>query len=122
MPERRLILHIDDDMPSHKIFKTVLGFRFENEFEVHTADDLEEALGLLESHRYDYVFLDNRLTPYRSAVETLPKLLPLCPDSMVYVISASTDETFLRGVDAFPIAGVIDKFDLLKQMETGLIA
>lgn len=113
------ILHIDDDPNAQKLVDCFLRQRFGAEYSYTCADTLETGLESLENGEFDAVLIDNRLGPYRSAMETVPAIFPRAGKAQLYVVSASTCDPVFREMDSLPIAAIIDKFDLKDQIASG---
>lgn len=81
-------------------------------YSLSCADTLGSATDILKSTKIDWVFLDDRLAPYKSAVETLPLLKPSIGDAKVVIISSSIEARHLQCSKAIGVYAVIDKFKI----------
>ncbi len=76
-PEARLL--IVDDTPMN--LQVICGLLKENRIYIDTAESGEECIALLNTNRYDMVFLDQRM-PNMDGTETLARIMQVCPDEV----------------------------------------
>lgn len=121
------VLLIDDDANEHKILKAFTNLRFKSQAKredkcvfdgVYT---IEEAVEALRHKKYDYIFLDDRLKPHASALQTLPQIQDNIKDAKIYVISACTYSDHLQDHEKLGVDAVISKFDLGDEIREGLL-
>lgn len=117
----KTILLIDDDPNEHRLFAYYLRKTLGRECRLDTASSLDEGVAALSGSKYDFIFLDNRLKPHADFRETLPALQAHLQDARTYIISASIDDDCFDETDDFPITGVLDKYDVRKSLEAGLL-
>lgn len=117
----KTILLIDDDPNEHNLFAYYLRKTLGQECRLDVATSLDEGVAALSGSAYDAIFLDNRLKPHADFRETLPAVLAHSKDARTYIISASVDDDCFDQAEEFPIAGVLDKFDIRKSLEAGLL-
>ncbi|MCR4999950.1 MAG: response regulator [Lachnospiraceae bacterium] len=120
----RHILMVDDEEINHRIFQEIL--RGEN-ISITDAYSGEEALELIQNHRYDYIFLDNQMDGL-SGLETCEKMLHAeeSRSNAAPVILMTAGSMEREEYVSYGFAGYIQKpmdrtnvFRMLKTMEGG---
>ena len=76
---------------------------------LESALDIETAQEFLETDTFDYVFLDDRFAPYRSALETLPLLKPFFGTAKVVIVSSCVAAEHLQDPEALGVTAILDK-------------
>lgn len=122
------ILLIDDDENEHKILKAFTKLSFNekiNKSNVCSFDGvytIEAAIEALKTKKYDYIFLDDRLKPHASALQTLPQIEgSINKNAKIYVISACTFSDHLQDHTKLGVDAIISKFDLSDEIRSGLL-
>lgn len=106
------LLLIDDDAIEHKILNCYITADLTGPVFFSSALDLDTAKEALNSETYDYIFLDDRFTPFKSALETLPLLKPLCGKAKIIIISSCIYGQHLNSAEALGVTAIINKSDL----------
>lgn len=86
------ILWADDEI---NLLRPHIIFLEEKGYEVVSANNGNEALDLLQEHRFDIVFLDENM-PGLSGLETLNKLKAIAPSLPVIMITKSEEESIME--------------------------
>lgn len=108
MAKKVPVLLIDDSRHQHELFKCYVSKSAT--IELHVASTLEEGIQEVERLNPDIVFLDSRLHPFRSYIETAPLIRASGYTGKIIVISTDvTDGVFLKFRD-YSVACCIDKF------------
>ena len=115
------VLLIDDDPTQHELFSFFMDEAFGPDSTFTSALDLEEALMHLGGAPFDVIFLDNRLRPYFSYIETIDRIRALSHDCPIYLISAAREHEKLGNFRRYGIVDAIDKFDLRQEISDGLL-
>ena len=102
------ILVIDDERVIRKSFELALE---DTGFDVETADGGEQGLAMLQSGKYDLIFLDLKM-PGLNGVETLRRIRLQGAKMPVYIITAFHTE-FLKELKTLKNEGV--DFELLRK-------
>ncbi len=84
LPERKQILVVDDEPNLRRVLSAQL---VRDGYDVHTAEDGEQGLGLLEEHHIDLVITDLRM-PKVDGMEVLRRALRIDADLPVVLITA----------------------------------
>lgn len=116
------VLLIDDDDFQHVILNHMLKSCFGDGYTLESASNLEDALSLLGDNRFDAIFLDNRLVPFKDFRETFPKISAVANGTPTYVISSHIEEPCFQEAAHFGVSKVIDKFELKDEIAGGLLA
>jgi len=106
------ILLIDDDELEHLLFKDFLNSRGELTGKFCSACSLKDALSILSSRKFSYIFLDDRLGMHSNALESLPALRNLSGKANIVVISSSLDAIHLHDKQDLGVYDIIDKRNL----------
>ena len=114
------ILLIDDDPIEHRLFRKFLSRGVNSEAELVCSSDLNEAVRILADRPFDCVFLDDRLPPYSSLLETLPQIRSHMGYAKVFAISSSLDSSHLRDRNVTGVDGIYDKNDLKSVLSRNL--
>jgi CheY-like chemotaxis protein len=115
------ILLIDDDPNQHELFSFYLDETFGPDCPFVSAYNLGEALCRLRSQSFDVIFLDNRLRPHHSYMQTIGAIRALSKECAIYLISAARESEKLGDFRAHGIADAIDKFELRQAISDGLL-
>lgn len=115
------ILLIDDDLLEHKMFRCYLAVGKDHPFKLNNAVNIGKAVELLTDNTFDWVFLDDRFSPFKSALETLPLLRPYLKASNVIVISSSVEARHLQSAKKLGVYAVIDKFKVKSFLERDIL-
>jgi len=115
------ILLIDDDNFQHVIFDHILKSCIGDGYALECTSSLESALAVLEATRFDAIFLDNRLTPFKDFRETFPGISAVAGGAVTYLISSEIEDPCFREAADYGIAKVIDKFELKNEVSGGLL-
>lgn len=105
-------LLIDDDVLEHKMFDCYLAAGQTVQYDLVSTADIDEAIDLLKAQSFDFIFLDDRFAPYKSALDTLPLLRKVVGAAKIVIISSSTDARHLKDPDDLNVLTIIDKFEL----------
>ncbi|HEX3595042.1 MAG TPA: sigma-54 dependent transcriptional regulator [Polyangiaceae bacterium] len=84
LPEREQILVVDDEPNLRRVLSAQLA---RDGYDVHTAEDGEQALGILAEHHVDLVITDLRM-PKVDGMELLRRALAMDPELPVVMITA----------------------------------
>ncbi|HEX4340358.1 MAG TPA: sigma-54 dependent transcriptional regulator [Polyangiaceae bacterium] len=84
LPEREQILVVDDEPNLRRVLSAQLA---RDGYDVHTAEDGEQALGILAEHHIDLVITDLRM-PKVDGMELLRRALAMDPELPVVMITA----------------------------------
>lgn len=84
LPSREQILVVDDEANIRRVLSAQLA---REGYEVHTAEDGEQALGVLREHHIDLVITDLRM-PKVDGMEVLRNALEMDPDLPVVILTA----------------------------------
>jgi DNA-binding NtrC family response regulator len=84
LPEREQILVVDDEPNLRRVLSAQL---VRDGYDVHTAEDGEQALGILGEHHVDHVITDLRM-PKVDGMELLRRALAMDPELPVVMITA----------------------------------
>ena len=114
------ILYIDDDIAEHKFFAYFLKSSPDQDAELICLDELDEAVKCLAVGDIDYVFLDDRFSPYMSCLETLPKIQPVLGTAKIAVISSSIEASHLKSAAMLGVDKVFDKVRLKDLLKLGI--
>ncbi len=114
------ILLIDDDAVEHKILNCYITAGLKEPALLSSAFDFNTAKEALNSEAYDYIFLDDRFTPFKSALETLPFLKPLCGKAKIIIISSCIYGQHLNSAEALGVTAIINKSDLREYVTEAL--
>lgn len=106
------LLLIDDDPLEHKIFRKFLGRGTNAGAELISSIQLDDAIAHLKATEFDFIFLDDRLSPYASLVETLPLIRPYISKAKIFAISSSLDSPHLKEAKYIGVDKIFDKSDL----------
>lgn len=89
---KQKILWVDDEI---SLLRSHIILLDERGYDVHTATNGEDALGLIESHDFDLVFLDEMM-PGMGGLELLSKIKARQPAVPVVMITKSEEETLME--------------------------
>lgn len=106
------ILLIDDDPIEHRIFRKFLENGQNSQTHLSCCSDLNTAIALLKEKSFDYIFLDDRLSPFTSLLETLPLIRDYLHEAKTIAISSSLDSPHLTSAENIGIDKILDKNDL----------
>jgi len=106
------LLLIDDDAIEHKILNCYITAGMGGPVMLTSALNIETAKDALHSETYDYVFLDDRFTPFDSALETLPLLKPLSRNAKIVIVSSCIAAKHLQSAEALGVSAIINKSDV----------
>lgn len=106
------LLLIDDDDIEHKILNCYITAGMGGPVMLTSALDIETAQAALQSETYDYILLDDRFSPFESALETLPMLKPLAGTTKIIIISSCTAGQHLESSEALGVKAIINKSDV----------
>lgn len=106
------ILLIDDDPIEHRIFRKFLESGQNSPANLSCCSDINTATARLKENSFDYVFLDDRLSPFTSLLETLPLIQEYIQEAKIIAISSSLDSPHLTSAEKTGVARIIDKNDL----------
>ena len=84
LPERRQILVVDDEPNLRRVLSALLA---RDDYDVHTAEDGEQALAVLDEHHIDLVVTDLRM-PKIDGMELLRRVRAMDEDLPVVIITA----------------------------------
>lgn len=116
------ILYIDDDTSEHKFFSYFLKMSPDKDETLVCVDELDDALLHLSKGDVDYVFLDDRFSPYLSCLETLPKIQPVLGHAKIAVVSSSIDASHLKSPAMLGVDKIFDKAKLKDVLKLGVKA
>lgn len=114
------ILYIDDDKAEHKFFAYFLKTSPDQNAILMCVDELEDAITRLKVGDIDFVFLDDRFSPYISCLETLPKIHPLLGKAKIAVISSSIEASHLKSAAMLGVDKIFDKAKLKDLLKLGV--
>lgn len=114
------VLYIDDDKAEHKFFTYFLKTSPDQNAILVCVDELEDAVACLKAGDIDFVFLDDRFSPYISCLETLPKLHPVIGKAKIAVISSSIEASHLKSAAMLGVDKVFDKVKLKDLLKLGI--
>ncbi|MFH1160003.1 MAG: response regulator [bacterium] len=103
--EKITILWVDDEVD---LLKPHIFFLREKGYEVHTANNGQDALELLPDHNFDIIFLDEQM-PGMSGIETLMKIKDRSPNLPVVMITKSEEESIMEDAIGSNIADYLIK-------------
>lgn len=106
------ILLIDDDPIEHRIFRKFLENGQNSQTYLSCCSDINTAIALLKEKSFDYIFLDDRLSPFTSLLETLPLIRDYLQEAKTIAISSSLDSPHLTSAENIGIDKILDKNDL----------
>ena len=116
------ILLIDDDLVEHRFFRKFLEGGVNSDAELTCLSNLDEAIDILNERAFDLVFLDDRLSPYSSLLETLPRIRPYIGGAKIFAISSSLDSPHLMDARKTGVDEIYDKNDLKAVLSSSLPA
>lgn len=116
------ILLVDDDDFQHVILDHILQGCLQTGYALDGAKSLDAALDILADKRFDAIFLDNRLTPYKDFRETFPRIRAIAEGTATYLISSHIEDPCFHEAKSLGITKVIDKFELKNEISGGLLA
>ena len=108
------ILYVDDHDDSAEMFKLILA---DGDYEVETANSLEQALQMAGQSSFDLYVLDKRL-PDGSGLELVKRLNSLTPDVPCVVYTGDVYELHQKEVLAAGADAYVTKPDIEKLIET----
>ena len=103
--EKITILWVDDEID---LLKPHILFLREKGFEVHTANNGQDAMEMLEHRPFDIVFLDEQM-PGMSGIETLNRMKDRSPALPVVMITKSEEESIMEDAIGSLIADYLIK-------------
>ncbi|WP_026942559.1 response regulator [Hellea balneolensis] len=106
------LLLIDDDAIEHKILNCYITAGIGGPVMLTSALDIDTAKAALGSETYDYIFLDDRFTPFKNALETLPLLKPLCGKAKIIIISSCISSQHLKSAEDLGVTAIMNKSDV----------
>jgi CheY-like chemotaxis protein len=106
------ILLIDDDPIEHRIFRKLLESGQNSQTKLSCCSDINTATAFLKENSFDYIFLDDRLSPFTSLLETLPLIREYLQEAKTIAISSSLDSPHLTSAKEIGVDEIIDKNDL----------
>jgi CheY-like chemotaxis protein len=106
------ILLIDDDPIEHRIFRKLLESGQNSQTKLSCCSDINTAIAFLKENSFDYIFLDDRLSPFTSLLETLPQIREYLQEAKTIAISSSLDSPHLTSAKEIGVDEIIDKNDL----------
>lgn len=106
------LLLIDDDAIEHKILGCYITAGLTAPSLLNSALDIDTAKDALSSETYDYIFLDDRFTLFKSALETLPLLQPLSGTAKIVIISSCIYSQHLNSAEAHGVRAIMNKSHL----------
>jgi two-component system response regulator HydG len=89
---KTLIMVVDDRLADRETLKAVLE---EKGYNVATAGDGKEAIGMVKQKHYDIIFMDVKL-PDMSGVETFEEVKKIDPDVSVIMMTGYSEEELMR--------------------------
>ena len=113
-------LLIDDDFLEHKMFDCYLASGQTVDYDLISTSTIEDAIDALAKHSFDFIFLDDRLAPHKSAIETLPMLREHIGAAKIVLISSSIEARHLQDPTALNVLAVMNKFDLKSALSTDM--
>lgn len=114
------LLLIDDDAVEHKILNCYITAGLTEPVLLSSALDLDTAKEALSSETYDYILLDDRFAPFKSALETLPLLKPICGKAKIIIISSCIHGQHLNSAEALGVTAIMNKSDLREYVTEAL--
>jgi len=114
------ILLIDDDVIEHRFFQKFLKGGVNADADLICLSNIDEAIDVLSEKAFDFVFLDDRLSPYSSLLETLPKIRPYLGDAKIFAISSSLASPHLMDARETGVDGIYNKDDLRAVLSSNL--
>lgn len=114
---RPVVLLLDDEMQ----LTTVIARTLEGEFEVETAANVEEALLLLATRRFDALICDHMMPGNKQGLDFLVEALTLQPDAKrILMTGYMNPELLARGVTMAKLSAVLLKPATLQQIRKAL--
>ena len=106
------LLLIDDERIESKLFDSALRKAFGEIYTLEYAESLSSAVPLLEVKTFDLIFLDDQLSDYKNAVESVPHLKVYSNGAPIVVVSKSTNVEYMKDKKALGVANIVNKFNL----------
>ena len=103
--EKICILWVDDEID---LLKPHIIFLEQKGYEVHTSNNGDEALDIINTRHFDIVFLDEQM-PGLSGIETLEKIKNILPNLPVVMITKSEEESIMEDAIGSNIADYLIK-------------
>lgn len=121
--KKRKVLIVEDELQWQRIIRKSL---IENEFEVYSATEIENAISLIKAENFDVALLDLNLGKGINGLEIARIVREYNPEALIMMISAFIDVTSMKeafdiGVDNFISKGDISITGLLSQIDEGLL-
>lgn len=116
------VLLVDDNPVDHKLFDAFLGVALGRSYHFMAADTLAKALQMIETFRFDAIFVDNRLERGSTYLDNVPPINATGHAARLFVISAEIDEPVFRRHRDLGVERVIDKAHLMATLQGGLLA
>lgn len=106
------ILLIDDDLVEHRIFRKLLENGPSSKADLTCCSNIECAIERLKENTFEYIFLDDRLSPYSNLLDTLPLIRGYLGRAKIIAMSSSLDSPHLMSAENIGVDKVLDKNDL----------
>ena len=100
-----LLLWVDDEI---ELLTPYIIFLEKKEYEVHTANNGQDALDMCNERAYDLIFLDENM-PGLSGLETLSRIKELHPTIPIVMITKSEEENIMDQAIGSKIADYLIK-------------
>ncbi|HYW96417.1 MAG TPA: bifunctional response regulator/alkaline phosphatase family protein, partial [Bacteroidales bacterium] len=105
MEKKTTILWVDDEID---LLKPYILFLEEKGYQLSTATNGEDAVGMVNGNEYDLIFLDENM-PGISGIETLNRIKALTPFTPVVMITKSEEENIMEDAIGSKIADYLIK-------------
>lgn len=115
------VLLIDDDIMEQKLMHIFLTRRYDTNFGLTYVNNIKDGVDLLQSQRFDVVFVDSYLPPYSGAHETYPIVSAHIGDaSLIYISSGFDTGRQMSSADAANFL-FVDKLEIKDRIMEGLL-
>lgn len=112
------ILVVDDEPSIREVLKIYME---ERGFEVHLAENGEEAITLFKAHQPQIVFLD-LLIPGKMGREVLREIRSLAPKTLVIIITGFSEDETMSIIGSLDIQGIINKPFRMNEVEKQILS
>ena len=116
------ILLIDDDPVEFRLIERMLKDCYTQPFTLRFAETLEKAITILQTQETDIVLLDDKLNHGLTAKDSVPVIKRIKDSVPLILISSNIDAAYLKDKTILDVYDVVDKFNLRKRINEGLLS
>jgi len=106
------ILLIDDDFFERDLVKDICDKTLNSKFQLHYVKDMPDALRLLGRIRFDLILLDNILSTFTNAKNSVPLIKDKSQEAPIAIISNDVSASYLSHPSIVGVDHIVEKTKL----------